>query len=654
MAECGGRVQLTRLVIKGFQSFGPEPTTISLHRRTFLLGPNGAGKTAILHALSRLFGYGPELRRVRPTDFHRPASSPTDGSLGGLTELWIEAHFEYFELTDDDGIYPTVPPSFRHMTLLTPDGGVPQLRVRLTATIDEDGQIDESIVYVTEVDGDGEPIKTSAMNRHDRATIQVHYLPARRDPADHIRYTTTSLFGRLLRSANWVDERESIEDLADQLSGVLAGHAAVEGLGSQLAERWSAMHHGSYLTNPVVSFDTSDIDALLRHLTIRFGPAPGATQIDFNLLSDGQQSLLYIALILAVQTIGRRVLAGELTEFDPVKLRPPVFVLLAVEEPENSLSPHHLGRVLSELTSFSENNDAQVVLATHSPALLRRVPPEEIRYLCLDGTRCTTIASIKLPEGSDEAAKYVREAVLAYPELYFSRLVVLGEGDSEEVVLPRLFSAHGLLTDHLSVSVVPLGGRHVNHFWRLLAGLGIPHVTLLDLDAGRHQGGWGRLRYALHQHRAHAGASGDSVNEDLADLPAWDSADRPDKHDSGTKVIERLEEVGVYFSAPMDLDYAMLTAYPNAYGVAASDLHSIDDGAITAVLGKNHGPIEQYSDDEQALFDAYGERFRRGSKPAAHLQALARLSDDDLIANLPNAYQRLISAIVTKLKAIPE
>ncbi len=646
-------MQLTTLVLKGFQSFGPEPTTIGFNRRTFLLGPNGAGKTAILHALSRLFGYGPELRRVRPSDFHRPASSPTDGSPNALVELWIEARFEYPELTDDDGTYPTVPPSFRHMTLLIPNG-VPQLRVRLTATIDEDGQIDESVVYVTEVDDDGEPIKTSTMNRHDRSMAQVHYLPARRDPADHIRYTTTSLLGRLLRSANWIDERESIEDLAAQLSGLLAGHSAVEGLGSHLAERWSAMHRGAYFANPTVSFDTSDIDALLRHLTIRFGPAPGATNVDFNLLSDGQQSLLYIALILAMQTIGRRVLAGELTEFDPVKLRPPVFVLLAVEEPENSLSPHHLGRVLSELTSFSESNDAQVVLATHSPALLRRVPPEEIRYLCLDEARCTTIASIRLPEGTDEAAKYVREAVLAYPELYFSRLVVLGEGDSEEIVLPRLLVAHGLMTDHASVSVVPLGGRHVNHFWRLLAGLGIPHITLLDLDAGRHQGGWGRLRYALHQHRAHPGTPIDLANEDLANLPAWDSADRPDKSDVGMKMIERLEEVGVYFSAPLDLDYAMLTAYPNAYHVAAPDLDSVDAGTIAAVLGKSRGPTEQYDQDEQALFDSYAERFKRGSKPAAHIEALARLSDDDLIATLPDVYGRLISAIVTRLEGIPE
>jgi putative ATP-dependent endonuclease of the OLD family len=61
--------------------------------------------------------------------------------------------------------------------------------------------------------------------------------------------------------------------------------------------------------------------------------------------------------------------------------------------------------------------------------------------------------------------------VRAYPELYFASLVVLCEGDSEEIVLPRLATPLGLPLDRRFVSVVPLGGRHVNHFWRLLRDL---------------------------------------------------------------------------------------------------------------------------------------------------------------------------------------
>ncbi len=67
--------------------------------------------------------------------------------------------------------------------------------------------------------------------------------------------------------------------------------------------------------------------------------------------------------------------------------------------------------------------------------MLRRVAPESIRYLCLDDLRQTQVSTIVMPAQADEAHKFVREAVQAFPELYFSRVVVLGEGDSEEIAL---------------------------------------------------------------------------------------------------------------------------------------------------------------------------------------------------------------------------
>lgn len=57
------------------------------------------------------------------------------------------------------------------------------------------------------MDANGEPTQRSDMSRHDRAAIEVHYLPARRDSLDHIAYTAASLLGRMLRAADWTDER---------------------------------------------------------------------------------------------------------------------------------------------------------------------------------------------------------------------------------------------------------------------------------------------------------------------------------------------------------------------------------------------------------------------------------------------------------------
>ena len=37
----------------------------------------------------------------------------------------------------------------------------------------------------------------------------------------------------------------------------------------------------------------------------------------------------------------------------------------------------------------------------------------------------------------EDVYKYINQAILAHPELYFSKLVILGEGDSEEIVIPQ-------------------------------------------------------------------------------------------------------------------------------------------------------------------------------------------------------------------------
>ena len=145
------------------------------------------------------------------------------------------------------------------------------------------------------------------------------------------------------------------------------------------------------------------------------------------------------------------------------------------------------------------SNITQSIIATHSPAVVKRIDPSSIRFLRLNNGRNTCVNYINIPENDIEAAKYVNEAIKAYPELYFSRLVILGEGDSEMLVLPRILASSDIVEDEMSVSVVPLGGRHVNYFWRLLDNLEIPHLTLLDLDYGRYQGGYGRIRYALEQ-----------------------------------------------------------------------------------------------------------------------------------------------------------
>lgn len=646
-------MKLTYLRISNFRSFGETPTTISLRTLTFLLGPNGSGKTAVLHALVRMFGFDRTMRRIQKSDFHVPDGFDATNVDSYPLKLWIEAEFRFSELKSNGKKLYTIPSNFGHMRLNDGDD-VPTVRFRLDAQLDADGDIEEKLTYVLEADEDGTPKKSADVPKLDRASIQVHYLPARRDPTDHISYAATSLLGRLFRAANWSGEQAAIATLSEKITSVLQKNAAVTGINSRLSSSWAKLHKGSYYSQPALSFGKSDIDGLLKYLTLTFSPGHGEADVDFSRLGDGQKSMLYLSLVFSVQELGRQILEGKAKGWDIEKLQPPIFSMLAVEEPENSLSPHHLGRVVKCLSDFSRHIGGQALVATHSPSLLKRVEPEAIRYLRLDAKRHSVVKTIALPPKESEAHKYVREAVQAYPDLYFSKLVILGEGDSEEILIPRIFQSLGQDSDTIGVSVVPLGGRHVNHFWRLLNDLDIPHATLLDLDLGRYQGGWGRIRYAADQILLHSQSPVSYKKEDVAALPKWNSGDKVLVSKLGKEWLTKLEEHGVFFSSPLDIDFAMLENFTAAYEVDHDALEEPSEEIIDAVLGKNHHGEEQYAGDQQQLFDHYHQRFKLGSKPVAHLTALATLDDATLKANAPTSIERLLTYVEKRLKGLDE
>ena len=636
-------MKLKIIRLSNFQSFGPDPTDLSLEDITYLIGPNGSGKTTVLQALCRLFAFDPSLRRIRRSDFHVPHNEKDEESPDER-QLWIEADFVFPEIEDEEN-NSTVAPHFSHMRLDDPEG-LPRVRYRLSATMGMDGDIEETLVYVLDVNADGSPLTTAQVTRAERNLVQVHYLPARRDPADHIAYGANALLGRMLRAVNWDRERVEVKELTDQISESLAANQSVSTVSECLKGIWSTLHKGSFFSDPKITFVASEIEAMLRHMSVSFSPGHDENLVNFSRLSDGQKSMLYLSLVLSSQAIGRAVLAGDDDSFDPEKLRPPVFTLLAIEEPENSLSPHYLGRIANSLVSMTSNEDAQALIATHAPSMLNRIDPKHIRYLRLTENRTSQIKRIRLPKKTDEAYKFVREAVQAFPEIYFSKLVILGEGDSEEIVLPRILRAKDAPVDESAVTIAPLGGRHVNHFWRLLSHLKIPYVTLLDLDVARYQGGWGRIKYVndqLVEYRPDKKLPEDHV------IPKWNS----DKHKvrDYSNYLKALEERDVYFSYPMDLDFTMLLAFPDEYGV---EREPPSESTVESVLGKSHHDSDQYSNDELKLFATYHKRFKLGSKPAAHIDALAQLSDKDLLDNMPESFGRLANAVIAKLTELPE
>lgn len=654
-------MKIEQLTISNFRCFSPDPVTIEFNDAvTAFVGNNGSGKTAVFAALGRLFGVTQSQRTIVKTDFH--VAHDADGLASGVA-LSIDCVLG-FPGAEGAGGDPAVPEVFGHMTLGGP-GQALKVRIRLQATWTDDltpgGAVEEDVRWVATLDDDYDWAACTRVTPVERGFIQLVYVPANRNAADQV---TALLKGRLWRAATWsTDMSRAAEATGAELQGLFEAEPPSRFIAERLLRRWDELHRGDTAARPALRLVDSRLDDLVRRAEFVFLPDETGHLRRLAELSDGQRSLFHIALTAATLEMERDVLAAGADEapFDPERLRRTYLTILAVEEPENSLSPFFLARIMSQARDVGRMDGAQVVISSHSPSILGRVEPEEVRYSRLaPHTRTSTVRSLALPEDGTEARKFVRLAVRAYPELYFARFVILAEGESEAIVLPRLARAMGVELDRSFAPIVPLGGRFVRHFWRLLSGLDIPYATLLDLDLGRRHGGATAIAAIvgeLDEMGRRLDTTMAAVFGDI-DLARADEADEAAllAQGNGHPWMEALSEVGVFFSSPIDVDFAMLAAFPDAYMRVDGDRRGPRRGANAAEVKRNvtlktGGKPELYEGvtDLDAAFVWYPYLFLGASKPEGHLGALARIDDVELAAGAPASLRALVQHVAERL-----
>ncbi|MEU5084922.1 MULTISPECIES: ATP-dependent nuclease [Streptomyces] len=652
---------IEKLVLKNFKCFGPEGSSVRLEPSiTALIGANGSGKTAVCEALLRLFGMSAKERAVRVDDFHVPlgetAPPPT-------RELTIEVVLAFPELdADDDGeaaigekregqkeLTRLIPEFFRRMAA-TEDGDL-KVRVVLRAQWVDDGTVEGAItesrlIVNTLVEEYGEE-DYAPLTPVERSRIQMVYIPASRDG---VRQVTSFLRSRLWRAAQWSSGlRDLVSEHAAEVAEKFTDEPVVRVVEGALTARWQQLHDAGMHSDPKLRLLDGDFDRLVRDSELVFEPDRSGRPRPARTLSDGQRSLLHLALVAAALDVEGAINDGQhAKDFALDNAHLPNLTLIAVEEPENSLSPFFLSRIITQLQELSGSPATQTVLSSHSASVMARIRPEDVRYLRTEAATATaSVREIILPENTTEAGKYVREAVRAHPELYFAKFVVLGEGDSEQLVIPRIAHAHGVQLDPSFISMVPLGGRHTNHMWTLLNNLDIPHATLLDLDYGKDGAGPARLRDACKR----LATSGLRPLEGLVGYDKIDDITDDLEVDAILPILKHLRTFGVFYATPLDLDYAMLRAFKDAY----THLEGGDRGPgagdpLITVMGEN-GTREDYWRDAEhlELLGWYRYLFVTRSKPSSHISALGRLSNAEVKANAPEWLQSLVRHIQEKI-----
>lgn len=686
-------MRLAKIKLFNYRCFGPEEQTIIIDDLTTFIGNNSAGKTAALSALNCMFSESSSDRLLQRSDFHLPKDMTPE--FIEKQSLYIETVYKFDELMpEEQGGGYSVPQFFQHLVVDEPEG-IPYLRIRMDATWEKsstiEGSIDSAINYITcpETMDFQEEYCISA-HRRDLDRIRVVYVPAVRDPSKQLKNASGTMMYQIMSSINWSETTKgNIKTKIQELNAQFEGEKGVSMFGSSIAKQWKEYDSDDRYTTTSLRFNSTDIETSIKKTEVVFLPTVTGKEYTIDQMGDGLRSLFYISLVDSILDVENQM--QQEIETDPehtsFNRKPPILTIVALEEPENHIAPHLLGKLVGNLQSIAEKRNAQAIMTSHSPAIVKRVDPEKLRYFRLSTfDAAAQVRSITLPdkEKVEDQYKYVKEAVKAYPELYYARLVILGEGDSEEIILPKFWETANGNTDISGVSVVPLGGRHVNHFWRLLNDLQIPHITLLDLDREREGGGWGRIKYALKQllkngynrEQLLSTTTGILSDEALDKMSEWD-----DSIETMQGWLNRLEQMNVFFSAPLDIDYLMLEHFGNEYKKTLSEkegprikvvigkrtekvyIRDIEAGGLNyseyderikkdvgLTLKEYGGNGSTYTTEQQKLMVWYNYFFLNRGKPSTHIAALSTIDTKTLENSTPPVLKRLIAAAEKMLK----
>lgn len=660
-------MKISKIKIKGFRSFGPRETVIPITQNLVaLIGINSSGKTTVLEALRKLFGSSLSEKEIYRQDFH--IGKNEDPEKITERELSIEVCIDFSEEEKE-----TIPHFFNDM-VIDDEGEDPYIRIRLEATWSKseltlDGDIETKTYFIKIAEGGIEEKDSKQIfPNHFRSLIQILYVPAIRRPAEQLRYASGSILYRVLKKIKWDDEfkiqfDKRIEEINDAFK-VLPEFNIVQ---TSIADFWQKFHKDERYRDTILGFGGSDFDSILKKLEMSFSPTGTHKTFSIDEMGDGYRSLFYLTLVCSLLDIEEKLAEGEELE-DVFGINRPLLTILAIEEPENHIAPQLLGRVIKILKTIASKENSQVLISSHTPAVVKRLDPGCILHFRITEIYETEVNQIQLPEKTGEAYKYIKEAIQNYPELYFAKLVIIGEGDSEEVIFNRLMKIMDTDFDDNMISFAPLGHRFVNHIWKLLETLHIPYITLLDLDVERDGGGWGRIKYALKQLIANGKNKSEVLllednsimSDDVLEKMHNTNLNNTDDLKKLMLWVTRLKFFDVFYSSPLDLDFLMLSHYSDFYKksipeqggpripdktLKIKEFNEKVTTAIQATLKSEKATAETYTNDQKELMIWYNYHFLGRGKPTTHIQVLSTMTDDDMRMDLPPDFAEIFKRI---------
>ena len=464
-------ILIEKVRVFGFR--GLRDLEVTLTPTTVLIGANNTGKTSFLKAMQLAIG----MRQfLSPEDFHVGSDTRTERILVDLRiipiddasnakpefdEIWEELFgVENIRMDQFDNQYI---PMRTECTLDTANGTYRSRQSILSEWPDFEVTPPEQ----------GGPRGVIRWHSHSAISekpfryneIPFFFLDAKRDILDDLKLKKSYL-GRLLSKIEY--SRETVQKIEDKIrelndeavksSKILS---SVRNILSELNSALDSEGDGIEIT-PF----TKKLRDLSKGLSIQYADVTDSFPMEYHGMGTRSWSSL-LTLKAFVVYLSQLAQDGHL----------PFWPIIALEEPEAHLHPHAQRKLYSQL----KNSPGQVIVSTHSPYIAASAQIQEIRGFSKGrDVKCSAVMMDGL--SGEDIRKINRQVIKTRGEIFFSKAVILFEGETEEQALPIMAEGHFGYHPHLmEIDFVGVGGAgNYKPFLRVLQSLEIPRFILSD------------------------------------------------------------------------------------------------------------------------------------------------------------------------------
>ena len=458
-------ILLKTVRIAGFR--GLQNIEVELEQTTILTGMNNSGKTSFLKSLQIALG---NRQFVSQDDFFIQGNTVADKIIIDLLFVPIDADknkqcedfsedWEVLFTTDrvrTDGIKSFVP----LRTIITFDA------IKNTYKKQQFIIQDWPQFKVDEVNwfDNGNGIKT---NFHFDE-VPFFYMDAQRDILEDTKIRS-SYIGKMLSKIEYSDEE--VREIEDQIQALNDKTVSSSDILSNIKTTLKGLDSAMDSSNEGIELTpfTKKLRDLSKGLTIYYTDQYDSFSMDYHGM--GTRSWSSLLTLKAFISLLSKNAQTEGSVFFP---------LLAIEEPEAHLHPNAQKKLYRQM----EEIVGQKIISTHSPYIAATAKINQIRNFYKQGT--VTCGKLDMANFTEKEIRNInRQVVNTRGEIFFSKLIVFSEGETEEQALPVFSQKYfGQTAVELGIDFIGVGGSDSYlPFLRFAEAFNIPWLIFSDAES---------------------------------------------------------------------------------------------------------------------------------------------------------------------------